>query len=222
MDRNTYTANTPGSASPTRTSDHFSSAAKKAILADGCTDPIDYCYRKGGFVTEALRQVNQQAGVQSMEKVNLREKLALFTDRWSPKVVGELNGQQVRLVKLQGEFVWHKHDGEDELFLVVQGRFRMEFRDRHVWLGEGEFLIIPRGVEHRPVADEEAHVLLFEPASTLNTGNVRNERTVGGLPTTRTCWEPSGSAPVVRQVNGLAMVTRRTRVRSAIRPQKRR
>ena len=104
-----------------------------------------------------------------MEKVNLREKLARFSDQWSPKVVGELNGQQVRLVKLQGEFVWHKHDGEDVLFLVVQGRFRMEFRDRHVWLEEGEFLIVPRGVEHRPVAEEEAHVLLFEPASTLNT-----------------------------------------------------
>jgi len=95
--------------------------------------------------------------------------------------VADLNGQQVKLVKLQGEFVWHKHDGEDELFLVVQGRFRMEFRDRHVWLGEGEFLIVPRGVEHRPVADEEAHVLLFEPATTLNTGNVRNERTVAEL-----------------------------------------
>src|SRR5262249_4943398 len=89
-------------------------AAKKAILADGCTAPIDYCYRKGEFVTEALRRVNQQAGGQSMEKVNLREKLALFTDHWSPKVVGELNGQQVKLVKLRGEFVWHKHDGEDE------------------------------------------------------------------------------------------------------------
>lgn len=113
-----------------------------------------------------------------MEKVNLRDKLARFTDHWSPKVVGELNGQQVKLVKFAGEFVWHRHDREDELFLVIQGRFRMEFRDRHVWLEEGEFVIVPRGVEHRPVADEEAHVLLFEPASTLNTGNVQNERTV--------------------------------------------
>ena len=112
-----------------------------------------------------------------MEKVNLRQKLAQFADWWSPKIVGELNGQQVKLVKFRGEFVWHHHDHEDELFLVVQGRFRMEFRDRHVWLEEGEFLIVPRGVEHRPVAEEEAHVLLFEPASTLNTGNVRNERT---------------------------------------------
>jgi mannose-6-phosphate isomerase-like protein (cupin superfamily) len=116
-----------------------------------------------------------------MEKVNLSDKLAHFSAHWSPKVVGELNGQYVKLVKFQGPFVWHHHDGEDELFLVVRGRFRMEFRDRHVWLEEGEFLIVPRGVEHRPVADEEAHVLLFEPASTLNTGNVRNERTLTEL-----------------------------------------
>jgi mannose-6-phosphate isomerase-like protein (cupin superfamily) len=116
-----------------------------------------------------------------MQKVNLAEKLALFSDQWKPKVVGELNGQQVKLVKFQGPFVWHHHDHEDELFLVVKGRFRMEFRDRQVWLEEGEFLIVPRGVEHRPVADEEAHVLLFEPASTLNTGNVQNERTVAHL-----------------------------------------
>ena len=112
-----------------------------------------------------------------MEKVNLGEKLAQFSDQWKPKIVGELNGQQVKLVKLRGEFVWHKHDAEDELFLVVKGRFRMEFRDRHVWLEKGEFLIVPRGVEHRPVAEEEALILLFEPATTLNTGNVRNERT---------------------------------------------
>src|SRR5262249_19080695 len=113
-----------------------------------------------------------------MEKVNLAGKLALFSEHWSPKVVGELNGQQVKLVKFQGEFVWHKHDQEDELFLVVKGQFRMDFRDRQVHLGEGEFLIVPRGVEHRPVAEEEVHVLLFEPATTLNTGDVRNERTV--------------------------------------------
>jgi mannose-6-phosphate isomerase-like protein (cupin superfamily) len=112
-----------------------------------------------------------------MQKVNLAEKLALFSDSWSPKIGGELNGQQVKLVKSQGEFVWHKHDHEGELFLVVKGRFRMEFRGRHVWREEGEFLIVPRGVEHRPVAEEDAHVLLFEPASTLNTGNVQNERT---------------------------------------------
>jgi mannose-6-phosphate isomerase-like protein (cupin superfamily) len=116
-----------------------------------------------------------------MEKVSLLEKFALFTEPWQPKVVGELNGQLVKLVRFRGPFVWHHHDGEDELFLVVKGRFRMEFRDRHVWLEEGEFLVVPRGVEHRPVADEEAQVLLFEPASTLNTGNVRNERTVSDL-----------------------------------------
>ena len=113
-----------------------------------------------------------------MDKVNLREKLARFTDHWSPKIVGELNGQHVKLVKFLGAFVWHHHHSEDELFLVVKGRFRMEFRDRHVWLEEGEFLIVPRGVEHRTVAEEEVHVLVFEPDSTLNTGNVRNERTV--------------------------------------------
>jgi mannose-6-phosphate isomerase-like protein (cupin superfamily) len=117
----------------------------------------------------------------AMEKVNLKEKLSRFAESWSPKIVGELNGQLVKLVKFVGEFVWHHHENEDELFLVVKGRFRMEFRDRHVWLGEGEFLIVPRGVEHRPVAEEEAHVLLFEPASTLNTGNVRNERTLPRL-----------------------------------------
>jgi mannose-6-phosphate isomerase-like protein (cupin superfamily) len=116
-----------------------------------------------------------------MDKVNLLEKFSRFTNYWDPKIVGELNGQQVKLVKFQGPFVWHHHDHEDELFLVVKGRFRMEFRDRQVWLEEGEFLIVARGVEHRPVADTEAHVLLFEPASTLNTGNVQNERTIANL-----------------------------------------
>jgi mannose-6-phosphate isomerase-like protein (cupin superfamily) len=113
-----------------------------------------------------------------MDKVNLQAKLALFREQWKPKIVGELNGQQVKLVKFTGPFVWHHHESEDELFLVVKGRFRMEFRDSHLWLEEGEFLIVPRGVEHRPVADEEAHVLLFEPATTLNTGNVQGEMTV--------------------------------------------
>jgi len=116
-----------------------------------------------------------------MEKINLMEKFSTFGDHWKPKIAGELNGQQVKLVKFLGPFVWHHHDNEDELFLVVRGRFRMEFRDRDVWLEPGEFLIVPRGVEHRPVADEEVHVLLFEPATTLNTGNVRNERTVEAL-----------------------------------------
>ena len=112
-----------------------------------------------------------------MDKVNLRQKFNSFSEHWSPKIAGELNGQQVKLVKFLGPFVWHHHDNEDELFFVVKGRFRMEFRDRQVWLEEGEFLIVPRGLEHRPVAEEEVEVLLFEPASTLNTGNVRNERT---------------------------------------------
>lgn len=116
-----------------------------------------------------------------IDKVSLGEKFALFSDLWSPKVVGELNGQYVKLVKFSGPFTWHHHDAEDEMFLVVKGRFRMEFRDRDVWLEEGEFIVVPRGVEHRPVADEEVHVLLFEPATTLNTGNVVNERTVEKL-----------------------------------------
>lgn len=112
-----------------------------------------------------------------MDKVNLQEKLASFSDHWNPRVVAELNGQHVKLVKFQGPFVWHHHEKEDELFLVVKGRFRMEFRDREVWLEEGEFLVVPRGVEHRPVAEDEVQVLLFEPASTVNTGNVEEERT---------------------------------------------
>ena len=112
-----------------------------------------------------------------IERVNLREKLSLFDTYWDPKIVGELNEQHVKLVKFQGEFVWHHHEHEDELFLVVKGRFTMEFRDRHVPLEQGEFLIVPRGVEHRPVATDEVHVLLFEPATTLNTGNVVSERT---------------------------------------------
>lgn len=116
-----------------------------------------------------------------MDKVNIVEKFALFSDYWSPKVVGDLNGQQVKLVKFQGEFVWHHHDLEDELFLVVRGSFRMEFRDRAIELSEGEFLIVPRGVEHRPVADEEVQVLLFEPASTRNTGNAGGPRTAREL-----------------------------------------
>jgi mannose-6-phosphate isomerase-like protein (cupin superfamily) len=121
-----------------------------------------------------------------MEKVNLAQKLSQFAEQWSPKIAGELNGQQVKLVKFQGEFIWHHHDLEDELFLVVRGSFRMEYRDHSgrentIELTEGEFLIVPRGVEHRPVAPQEAHVLLFEPASTVNTGNVVNARTVRDL-----------------------------------------
>lgn len=111
-------------------------------------------------------------------KVVLAEKLAQFNEHWSPRIVGELNGQQVKLVKFQGEFVWHHHDHEDELFLVVSGAFEMQFRDRTVALHEGEFLIVPRGVEHRPVAAHEVSVLLFEPAGTVNTGSAGGERTV--------------------------------------------
>lgn len=117
-----------------------------------------------------------------MQKVNLREKFAQFTDHWHPRIAGELNGQQVKLVKFHGAFVWHHHEHEDELFLVVQGSFDLEFRDRTVTLQAGEFMIVPRGVEHRPVAYEEVQVLLFEPASTLNTGDVGGERTRDAVP----------------------------------------
>jgi mannose-6-phosphate isomerase-like protein (cupin superfamily) len=123
-----------------------------------------------------------------MKKINLLEKLSLFSEYWNPHIIGELNGQYLKLVKFKGPFTWHHHEKEDEMFLVVKGRFRMEFREvseaepalneqRAIWLEEGEFCIVPRGVEHRPVADEEAHVLLFEPAGTLNTGNVENQLT---------------------------------------------
>jgi mannose-6-phosphate isomerase-like protein (cupin superfamily) len=116
-----------------------------------------------------------------MEKINLRQKLDSFSDHWSPKIIAELNGQEVRLAKFVGEFVWHHHENEDELFMVLKGRFRMELRDRHIWLEEGDVLVVPRGVEHRPVAEEEVQVLLFEPAATLNTGNAGGERTVTRL-----------------------------------------
>jgi mannose-6-phosphate isomerase-like protein (cupin superfamily) len=116
-----------------------------------------------------------------MNKVNIHQKLSLFSEYWSPKVAGELNGQQVKLVKFKGEFVWHKHDNEDELFYVLKGNFNMEFRDKVVTILENEFIIVPRGVEHRPVADEEVSVMLFEPANTLNTGNVTNELTKQNL-----------------------------------------
>jgi mannose-6-phosphate isomerase-like protein (cupin superfamily) len=117
-----------------------------------------------------------------VEVINLREKFASFTDQWSPRIAAELNGQQVKLARIQGEFVWHHHEHEDELFLVVEGRLRMEFRDRAVELGPGEMIVVPRGVEHRPVAEVETQILLFEPAGTLNTGNVENERTKRDLP----------------------------------------
>src|ERR1700704_3619155 len=121
-----------------------------------------------------------------MQKINLAEKLSLINDYWNPRIIGELNGQLLKLVKFKGPFTWHHHEDEDEMFLVVKGRFRMEYREsgddaatpdqqRDVWIEEGELIVVPRGVEHRPVADEEAEVLLFEPASTLNTGNVDDE-----------------------------------------------
>lgn len=113
-----------------------------------------------------------------MDKINLSEKFSLFSEHWSPKIVGSLNGQEVKLVKFKGPFVWHHHDKEDELFYVVKGSFDMEFRDKTIRLSEGEFLIVPRGVEHRPNAAEEVQVLLFEPANTLNTGNAESEKTV--------------------------------------------
>ena len=112
-----------------------------------------------------------------MEKVNIAEKFSLFNDYYNPRIVGELNNQHVKLAKLKGEFIWHKHDAEDELFLVIKGTLRMEYRDKTVEINEGEFIIVPRGVEHKPIAWEEVHILLFEPASTLNTGNVQNEMT---------------------------------------------
>lgn len=112
-----------------------------------------------------------------MEKVNIAQKFTLFQDHWSPKIVGELNDAHVKLVKVKGEFVWHHHEAEDELFLVVKGRLLIKLRDQDIWLEEGEFVIIPKGVEHMPVAEEEVHLMLLEPKSTVNTGNVQNERT---------------------------------------------
>ncbi len=112
-----------------------------------------------------------------VEPINLAEKFALIEDYWSPHIAGELNDSYVKLVKLKGEFVWHHHEQEDELFLVVRGTLCIQLRDRDLWLREGEFAVIPRGVEHRPVASEEVHVLLLEPKTTVNTGNIQNERT---------------------------------------------
>jgi mannose-6-phosphate isomerase-like protein (cupin superfamily) len=118
-----------------------------------------------------------------MEKINLQQKFALFSDYWSPKVIGELNQFAVKIVKVKGEFVWHHHDQEDELFFVVKGRLLMQVREepehqRNIWVEEGELIIIPHGIEHRPVAEEETHLMLLEPTTTVNTGNVESERTV--------------------------------------------
>jgi mannose-6-phosphate isomerase-like protein (cupin superfamily) len=116
-----------------------------------------------------------------MEKVNIAEKLSSFNDYFNPRIVGELNGQQVKLVKFKGEFVWHHHDHEDELFYVIKGSFDMQLRDKTITVNAGEFLVMPHGVEHRPVAKEEVEIMLFEPATTLNTGNIENEMTVKNL-----------------------------------------
>jgi mannose-6-phosphate isomerase-like protein (cupin superfamily) len=118
-----------------------------------------------------------------MEKVNIAEKLGKFTDHWNPRIIGELNGQQVKVTKLKGEFFFHHHEHEDEMFLIVKGTLKMEFRDKTVEINPGEFIIVPRGVEHKPIAEEEVELILFEPASTLNTGNIKNERTRENLET---------------------------------------
>lgn len=116
-----------------------------------------------------------------MEKINIEEKFQLFEDYWNPKVIASLNQQAVKLAKIKGEFVWHSHEQEDELFMVIKGHLIMEFRDKKVALSPGEILVVPKGVEHRPIAPDETHILLFEPQSTLNTGELRNERTVENL-----------------------------------------
>ena len=112
-----------------------------------------------------------------MEKVNIAEKLNLFNDHWSPKIVGEINDSHVKLVKLSGEFVWHHHEEEDEMFLVIEGKLLIKFTDRDIWLDKGEFIIIPKGVEHMPVAADEVHIMLIEPKTTVNTGNVQDQKT---------------------------------------------
>ena len=119
----------------------------------------------------------KDGGEAHVDKVNLADKFSLFQDYWHPRIAGELNDSCVKLAKLKGEFVWHHHEAEDELFLVVKGRLLIKLRDRDIWLGEGEFVVIPKGVEHQPIAEDEVHVLLLEPKSTLNTGNVQDERT---------------------------------------------
>lgn len=138
-------------------------------------------YRPTGKVSDffgmALYEYRKELRGAGMNKVNLAEKFAKFSDHWSPKIIGELNDSYVKAVKVKGEFVWHHHDHEDELFLVTKGTLRMKFRDREEVIGAGEFIVVPRGVEHLPVADEETHIVLLEPKTTLNTGNVQSERT---------------------------------------------
>lgn len=143
--------------------------AKPETISGHCDHP-----RKRKYLTLEISTIN-------MEKVSIKQKLSLFTDYWNPRIVGELNGQHIKLVKFQGEFVWHKHDNEDEMFFVISGRFKMEFRDRTVILNENDFLIVPRGIEHRPVAEQQVSVMLFEPVTTLNTGDTENELTKRNL-----------------------------------------
>lgn len=126
---------------------------------------------------------NNQIKYPTMNKVNLHQKLSLFSDYWNPKIVGELNGQYVKLVKFKGEFVWHKHDHEDEMFFVIEGILKMELRDKTIEINKNEFFIVQRGTEHRPVAENEVSVMLFEPTTTLNTGNTENEFTKHSLNT---------------------------------------
>jgi mannose-6-phosphate isomerase-like protein (cupin superfamily) len=121
--------------------------------------------------------------MKKMKTVDIQEKLSLFDDLWSPRIVGELNGQYVKLVKLKGEFVWHQHDNEDELFMVIEGKLTIKLKEKDIELTAGQFFIIPSGVEHLPVAEEECHVMLFEPKTVVNTGNVKNEKTVENLQT---------------------------------------
>lgn len=116
-----------------------------------------------------------------MEKINITNKLLLFNDHWNPRIISELNGQHVKLAKFQGEFVWHKHDNEDELFYVLKGKFNMEFRDKIIEINENEMIVVPKGVEHRPVAENEVSIMLFEPASTVNTGNIKSDKTKNEL-----------------------------------------
>ena len=116
-----------------------------------------------------------------MDKVNVAEKFSLFSEHWSPKIIAEVQGMDVKIAKIKGEFVWHKHDNEDELFFIIKGRLLLKFRDRDVWLNEGEMLVVPRGVEHLPIAEEEVYLMMVEPQGTLNTGDVQNERTVSDL-----------------------------------------
>jgi mannose-6-phosphate isomerase-like protein (cupin superfamily) len=112
-----------------------------------------------------------------MNKINIKDKLSLFHDYWNPRIVAELNGQHVKLAKLQGEFIWHKHDNEDEMFLVIEGQLKMEFRDKTITINENEFIVVPRGVEHRPIADKEVSIMLFEPSTTINTGDTKDNLT---------------------------------------------